>query len=272
MYCYQSCSLFCGSAQVSDEIRGCRPRCNFIRCQKSAEMVSHPPQTRGHLNCISLLLKKRFWKFSSMKRCVPSSKLTWQWKFTFSNRKYIFKWWIFHSYVSLPEYTSQGVQKIGDGHVWTARTDIPWTSRNYRGILRTAVFFSTVAWLLVGRHQEGCPGNLPVQISCSVMQNCVLPTSIVFQTNTAIPFQNSHRKAALRLVLAWFFRYLKNVIFSLVWKSHLQFIFTFCTYFHLSTRLGGPPSTVQQDVEKKIGHGPTRGCQSCVEMEAIWSL
>ena len=26
---------------------------------------------------------------------IPSSKLTWQWKFTFSNRKYIFKWWIF---------------------------------------------------------------------------------------------------------------------------------------------------------------------------------
>ena len=36
---------------------------------------------------------------------LPSSKLTWQWKFTFSNRKYIFKWWIFHSYVSLPEGT-----------------------------------------------------------------------------------------------------------------------------------------------------------------------
>ena len=34
---------------------------------------------------------------------LPSSKLTWQWKFTGSNRKYIFKWWIFHSYVSLPE-------------------------------------------------------------------------------------------------------------------------------------------------------------------------
>ena len=34
---------------------------------------------------------------------LPSSKLTWQWKFTFSNRKYIFKWWIFHSYVGLPE-------------------------------------------------------------------------------------------------------------------------------------------------------------------------
>ena len=32
---------------------------------------------------------------------LPSSKLTWQWKFTFSKRKYIFKWWIFHSYVSL---------------------------------------------------------------------------------------------------------------------------------------------------------------------------
>ena len=34
---------------------------------------------------------------------VPSSKLTWQWKFTFSNRKYTFKWWMFHCYVSLPE-------------------------------------------------------------------------------------------------------------------------------------------------------------------------
>ena len=34
---------------------------------------------------------------------IPSSKLTWQWKFTFSNRKYIFKWWIFHCHVILPE-------------------------------------------------------------------------------------------------------------------------------------------------------------------------
>ena len=34
---------------------------------------------------------------------IPSSKLTWQWKSTFSNREYIFKWWIFHCYVSLLE-------------------------------------------------------------------------------------------------------------------------------------------------------------------------
>ena len=34
---------------------------------------------------------------------LPSSKLTWQWKSTFSNREYIFKWWIFHCYVSLLE-------------------------------------------------------------------------------------------------------------------------------------------------------------------------
>ena len=27
---------------------------------------------------------------------LPSSKRTWQWKFTFSNRNYIFNWWIFH--------------------------------------------------------------------------------------------------------------------------------------------------------------------------------
>ena len=26
---------------------------------------------------------------------VPSGKLTWQWRSTFSNRKYIFKWWMF---------------------------------------------------------------------------------------------------------------------------------------------------------------------------------
>jgi len=34
---------------------------------------------------------------------IPSLKLTWHWNFTFSNRKYIFKWWIFHCYVSLLE-------------------------------------------------------------------------------------------------------------------------------------------------------------------------
>ena len=28
----------------------------------------------------------------------PPVKQTWHWKFTFSNRKYIFKWWMFHCY------------------------------------------------------------------------------------------------------------------------------------------------------------------------------
>ena len=32
---------------------------------------------------------------------LPSGKLTWQWKCSFSDRKYVFKWWIFHCYVSL---------------------------------------------------------------------------------------------------------------------------------------------------------------------------
>ena len=36
---------------------------------------------------------------------LPSGKLTWQWKFPFSNRKLICKWWIFHGYVRLPEGT-----------------------------------------------------------------------------------------------------------------------------------------------------------------------
>ena len=34
---------------------------------------------------------------------LPSSKLTWQWNIPIFNRKYIFKWWIFHCHVSLPE-------------------------------------------------------------------------------------------------------------------------------------------------------------------------
>ena len=34
---------------------------------------------------------------------LPSGKLTWQWKTTIFNRRYIFKWWISHCYVSLPE-------------------------------------------------------------------------------------------------------------------------------------------------------------------------
>ena len=42
-----------------------------------------------------------FWKSDLYK--IPSSKLTWQWKSTFSNREYIFKWWMFHCYVSLLE-------------------------------------------------------------------------------------------------------------------------------------------------------------------------
>ena len=34
---------------------------------------------------------------------IPSGKLTWQWKITMFNRKYIFKGSLFHCYVSLPE-------------------------------------------------------------------------------------------------------------------------------------------------------------------------
>ena len=34
---------------------------------------------------------------------LPSGKLTWQWKIPILNGKNIFKWWIFHCYVRLPE-------------------------------------------------------------------------------------------------------------------------------------------------------------------------
>ena len=36
---------------------------------------------------------------------IPFSKLTWQWNITIFNRKYIFKWSVFHCHVSLPEGT-----------------------------------------------------------------------------------------------------------------------------------------------------------------------
>ena len=52
-------------------------------------------------------VKKNGDEHVTFKKVVPSSKLTWQWKFTFSNRKYIFKWWIFRYYVSLPEGNGQ---------------------------------------------------------------------------------------------------------------------------------------------------------------------
>ena len=34
------------------------------------------------------------------------SKLTWHWKIRIFNRKYIFKWWVFHCHVSFPGNTS----------------------------------------------------------------------------------------------------------------------------------------------------------------------
>ena len=34
---------------------------------------------------------------------LSSGKLTWQWKSTFPNRKYIYKWWIYHSCVRAPQ-------------------------------------------------------------------------------------------------------------------------------------------------------------------------
>ena len=40
---------------------------------------------------------------------IPSSKLTWQWKSTSSNRKYIFKWWIFQpAMLVYPRVTGRG--------------------------------------------------------------------------------------------------------------------------------------------------------------------
>ena len=72
-----------------------------------------PPVKFDTIPCMSLCSPARcFLAFShkfhpkhhqTPSRKLPSSKLTWQWKSTLSNREYIFKWWIFHRYVSLLE-------------------------------------------------------------------------------------------------------------------------------------------------------------------------
>ena len=60
---------------------------------------------------------------------IPSSKLTWQWKFTFSNRKYIFKWWIFHCHVRLPEGNIFGV--IFSSHLKVRKSKVSFRECKY---------------------------------------------------------------------------------------------------------------------------------------------
>ena len=73
-----------------------------------------PLRSNHHKNC----LLGANWTGSSEVKCISkrvddaasesrfdvhSGNLTLQWKFPFSNRKLIYKWWIFHGYVRLPE-------------------------------------------------------------------------------------------------------------------------------------------------------------------------
>ena len=66
----------------------CKNKTHDPKSQKSLEITQQKPTNKNKTHFI--------WS-------LPSSKLTWPWKSTFSCRKYIFKWWISHCYLSLPE-------------------------------------------------------------------------------------------------------------------------------------------------------------------------
>ena len=59
---------------------------------------------------------------------LPSGKLTWQWNIPISNGKYIFKWPMFHCYVSLPECTISWAS----GETWSSGHLPPLNSRACR--------------------------------------------------------------------------------------------------------------------------------------------
>ena len=72
---------------------------------------------------------------------LPSSKLTWQWKSTFSNRKssrkYIFKWYVFaignsllgkHWYPGTPQGTPHGRPLVNPSLRWARSSVLGWTT------------------------------------------------------------------------------------------------------------------------------------------------
>ena len=71
----------------------------FNKCAVNVCVFFHPSSISSwdprKENCL--------WRETCILIMLPSGKLAWQWKSTFSNRKYIFKWWIFHCYVSFLE-------------------------------------------------------------------------------------------------------------------------------------------------------------------------
>ena len=70
-------------------------------------------------------------------------KLTWHWKITIFNRKYIFKWWSFHCHVSLPEGRCFSLVDGGE-------------KKNQGSPSRFWERFKSVRWRGAGDHHLGC--------------------------------------------------------------------------------------------------------------------
>ena len=68
------------------------PVCQAIDATTYSKLMQ--PNTQGYYS-----QKKVAW-MCSMLKCLHSRKLAWQRKIVIFNRKYMFKWWIFHDHVS----------------------------------------------------------------------------------------------------------------------------------------------------------------------------
>ena len=79
---------------------------------------------------------KRIFCFKLKK--VPSGKLACQWKTTIFNMRYIFKWWIFHCYVGLPEGNPK---KFNTKKLWQPK--VGWETPGSRSALFAPCFAST---------------------------------------------------------------------------------------------------------------------------------
>jgi len=76
------------------------------KIMKNLDSLKHPKKNAAKKNA----LKKRHWNINAHHNTkhlitiyIPSGKLTYQWKTTNFNRRYVFEWWISHCYISLPE-------------------------------------------------------------------------------------------------------------------------------------------------------------------------
>ena len=132
---------------------------------------STPTCTRTLVGLIGMSSRWGF-KRKRVKTYVPSGKLTWQWNITIFNRKYIFKWSIFHCYVSLPECRNQGHTFL----VWHGR----WLEKVYVQQLDTIEMWNLINGLSIFNWRPSSDRGLRVIPKCCpgpwIRQNILDPS------------------------------------------------------------------------------------------------